>query len=176
MIKRHENTPAHLFFDKAHYFITGTVYKSRPLISKPDMKYKLIEIIKKNFIRYEWELHHWVILDNHYHLIGKSSKGKDLSLIIRNIHRESRTLILNTVSCEKPIWWNYWDYCPRDENDYLTHLNYLLFNPVKHGYVQNLQDYPFSSFHMYMASKGRESLIWQFKQYPDYKNLILHND
>ena len=75
-----------------------------------------------------------------------------------------------------PIWWNYWDYCPRDEKDYLIRLNYGLINPVKHGYVTNLVDYAYSSFHATYDMLGREVLAQQFKDYPGYKDLQLDED
>jgi putative transposase len=40
----------------------------------------------------------------------------------------------------------------------MTRLNYLLMNPLKHGYTRNLHDYPFSSFHQVFADLGRERL------------------
>ena len=89
---------------------------------------------------------------------------------------QSAKFIGSQLNAEKPIWWNYWDYCPRDEKDYLIRLNYLFNNPIKHGYVNNLNDYPFSSFHYYMEKQGREFLVNQFKNYRDYKDLTLGED
>ena len=80
------------------------------------------------------------------------------------------------LDAEKPIWWNYWDYCPRDETDYYIRLNYLYNNPVKHGYVSNLADYPHSSFHQKIKKQGRDNLVKQFKTYPDYRRLSLEED
>jgi len=55
-------------------------------------------------------------------------------------------------------------------------LNYLLLNPIKHGYTDNLIDYPFSSFHQLLAETGREVLMRQFKDHTEYKNLIVPED
>ncbi|RXH11864.1 transposase [Bradyrhizobium guangzhouense] len=35
----------------------------------------------------------------------------------------------------------------RDEADYARHVEYCHFNPVKHGHVSNVRDWPCSSFH-----------------------------
>ncbi len=56
----------------------------------------------------------------------------------------------------------------------MTRANYLLYNPVRHGYVGNLRDYPFSSFHELYEKRGRDFLARQFREYPDYKTLVLH--
>jgi len=44
-----------------------------------------------------------------------SRKGTDLSKIMGRIHSHSATKIRSATHCELPIWWNYWDYCPRNE-------------------------------------------------------------
>jgi putative transposase len=173
MIKNPRHNPAHLFIDNATYFITGAIYRKRSLLLDPFLKKRLLELIHWYFERYQWKLCHWVILNNHYHLLGKSRKGKDMPLIFRGIHSLSGKIILSQTKCFKPVWWNYWDYCPRNEEDFFTRLNYLLYNPVKHGYTNNLNDYAFSSFHNLMMKVGREKLAWQFKEYPDYKTIVL---
>jgi putative transposase len=174
MIKRNPHAPAHLFVDDTFYFVTGAIYQKRPLLADPELKRKLLELFKEYFQKYDWELHHWVILDNHYHLMGYSRKGKELSHIFRSVHSRSGIMISQATHCAKPVWWNYWDYCPRNEKDYFIRLNYLLTNPIKHGYVSNLHDYPFSSFHPTLAEIGREDLVKQIRDYPDYKTLVLH--
>ncbi len=173
MLKKFWCRPIHLFADNMPYFITAAIYKKRPLLADPSLKTRLPELLHEFFHKYNWELHHWVILDNHYHLMGKSRKGKDMPAIFRCIHSCSGILIREKTHCEKPVWWNYWDYCQKNEKEYMTRLNYLLNNPVKHGYVNNLRDYPFSSFHALLVEKGRDGLVRQFKDYPDYKSLIL---
>lgn len=173
MIKRHQHTPSHLFMDDTPYFITGAIYLKRPLLSTPSLKYRLFELIQWYFDKYEWDLHHWVILDNQYHLLGKSRKGKDMPLIIQGIHRVSSKNIRNEKNVAKPVWWNYWDYCPRNEEYYLTRLNYLLYNPVKHGYTTNRTHYLFSSFNKLISKLGRERLVRQFREYPAYRSMVL---
>ena len=77
------------------------------------------------------------------------------------------------TGCDKPVWWNYWDYCPRNEKEYMIRLNYLLYNPVKHGYTANLDEYAYSSFHETISRTGRQALVKQFREYPDYRSLEL---
>ncbi len=52
---------------------------------------------------------------------------------------------------ERGIWQRrYWEHQIRDEADLQAHVDYLHFNPVKHGYVRCVADWPFSSFHRYV--------------------------
>ncbi|GBC61837.1 hypothetical protein DENIS_2799 [Desulfonema ishimotonii] len=176
MLTRHPHTPAHLFLDNTPYFITGAIYQKRPLLADAGLKKELSGIMKENFSMAGWRLDHWVILDNHYHVLGHSRKGSDLSKIIGRVHYRSAGLIRAATGCERPVWWNYWDYCPRDEKEYVTRLNYLLNNPVKHGYVHRLHDYPFSSFHEFFDQMGRERLVKQFQDYPEYRSIEIKDD
>jgi putative transposase len=49
---------------------------------------------------------------------------------------------------ERGIWQRrYWEHTIRDERDFSRHVDYIHINPVKHGLVTRVQDWPFSSFH-----------------------------
>jgi putative transposase len=52
---------------------------------------------------------------------------------------------------EKGIWQRrYWEHAIRDEADLDRHIDYIHFNPVKHGHVTQVVDWPHSSFHRYV--------------------------
>ena len=38
----------------------------------------------------------------------------------------------------------------RDETDFAKHVDYIHFNPVKHGHVSRVVDWPYSSFHRFV--------------------------
>src|SRR5262245_47751634 len=53
---------------------------------------------------------------------------------------------------EKGLWQRrYWEHAIRDERDLTRHLDYIHFNPVKHGLVNRVSGWPHSSFHRYVA-------------------------
>ena len=52
---------------------------------------------------------------------------------------------------EKGLWQRrFWEHTIRDETDLERHVDYIHFNPVKHGYVKRVVDWPYSSFHRYV--------------------------
>jgi putative transposase len=52
---------------------------------------------------------------------------------------------------EKALWQRrYWEHAIRDDGDLERHVDYIHFNPVKHGYVSRVSDWPYSSFHRYV--------------------------
>src|SRR5262249_32059395 len=61
---------------------------------------------------------------------------------------------------EKGIWQRrYWEHAIRDEADLARHIDYIHFNPIKHGLVSRAGDWPHSSFHRYVA-RGFLPLDW----------------
>ena len=61
---------------------------------------------------------------------------------------------------EKGIWQRrYWEHTIRDEADLERHIDYIHYNPVKHGYVSRVADWPHSSFHRYV-DQGVLSADW----------------
>ncbi|MGE0114720.1 MAG: transposase [Steroidobacteraceae bacterium] len=70
---------------------------------------------------------------------------------------------------ERGIWQRrYWEHVIRDEEDWRRHLDYIHCNPVKHGHVQRVCDWPHSSFHrfvrqgVYMENWAAPELIAEF--------------
>jgi putative transposase len=56
-----------------------------------------------------------------------------------------------TIKREKGIWQRrYWEHAIRNDADLERHADYIHFNPVKHGYVTRVSDWPHSSFHRYV--------------------------
>ncbi len=52
---------------------------------------------------------------------------------------------------EQTIWQHrYWEHQIRGEKDFHRHCDYIHYNPVKHGYVNRVVDWPYSSFHLFV--------------------------
>jgi putative transposase len=61
---------------------------------------------------------------------------------------------------EKGIWQRrYWEHVIRDDADLARHVDYIHFNPVKHGLVSRVCDWPHSTFHRYVE-RGELPLDW----------------
>lgn len=53
---------------------------------------------------------------------------------------------------QSTLWQHrYWEHLIRDEHDYRRHVDYIHWNPVKHGYVKCAGDWPYSTFRRYVA-------------------------
>ena len=43
-----------------------------------------------------------------------------------------------------------WEHQIRDDRDFEKHVEYIHWNPVKHGHAKNVKDWPYSSFHSFV--------------------------
>ena len=157
VIKKYEHAPAHWFIDDFYYFFTGTVYKHRCLLKSAEAKELFIKYLFQFIQKYHWELLEWVVLDNHYHFLAKIARSDDMPRFFNTLHKTSAFYLKKMLHIEvKPFWYQYWDRCIRNEKHYFETATYILYNPVKHGYVDDLNDYPYSSFYVRMQQEEDE--------------------
>jgi putative transposase len=77
----------------------------------------------------------------------------------RGIEARSRSQS-QTSKREKGIWQRrYWEHAVRNEADLERHVDYIHFNPVKHGHVTRVADWPHSSFHRFVE-RGLLAVDW----------------
>jgi putative transposase len=120
-----------------------------------------IEQLRAAF-RYAQERHSFtvdatVVLPDHLHAIWTLPEGDaDFALrwrlikstFSRALPRGEKTSTSRFRRGERGIWQRrYWEHTIRDENDFARHVDYIHFNPVKHGHVSRVGEWPFSSFH-----------------------------
>jgi putative transposase len=61
---------------------------------------------------------------------------------------------------ERGVWQRrYYEHVIRDTDDLARHIDYIHWNPVKHGWVEQAVDWPYSSFHRFVKC-GRVSADW----------------
>jgi REP-associated tyrosine transposase len=82
----------------------------------------------------------WGIVKKHFTQTWLASGGTEQSVTASRLRYRRRG-----------IWQRrFWEHALRDERDYQNHLDYLHFNPVKHGLVKHVIDWPYSSFHHWL--------------------------
>jgi len=100
-----------------------------------------------------------VILPEHLHAIWTLPQGDaDYSDRWRAIKcrftgelRNNGQAIPRRTNGEYAVWQRrFWEHTLRDERDLKRHVEYIHYNPVKHGYVSAVADWPYSSFHRYV--------------------------
>jgi putative transposase len=159
--------PPHIYLDDTWYFFTASIHgRQHPLlpVGHKDLVRDQLKVLAAEF---HVQLAAWVILDTHYHILGKSHVGQDLAGLFGRLHgRTAFELNGRDGKRGRQVWHNYWDTCIRAEADYWTRFNYIHHNPVKHGYVGCMKDWPFSSYRYYLEHKGNDWLLDAFERYP----------
>ncbi len=123
----------------------------------------LRESVRKVRKRYPFKIDAWVVLPDHLHaVLTLPPDDADFALRWRLIKSDfSRSLPMTEYRSkarkkagERRIWQrHYWEHLIRDDLDYQRHVEYVHVNPLKHGYVARVQDWPYSTFHRYIRKR-----------------------
>jgi putative transposase len=82
------------------------------------------------------------------------------SFFTRAIAPGERLSARRQMKHERGIWQRrFWEHAIRDQRDFDAHIDYIHYNPVKHGWVPRVADWPHSSFHRFVRS-GLYPLEW----------------
>jgi putative transposase len=156
--KTSPHNPPHYFVPNAMYIVTGSILYKKRLLTDNKRKSLVLEILLERTTHWGWALEAWAVLENHYHFVGHAPENPlTLEKLIRQIH--SKTAIeLNKMDKTpgRKVWYNYWDTCITHETSYYARLHYVHINPVKHGLVENAEDYPFCGYRWFL-NKADES-------------------
>ncbi|GAB4147146.1 MAG: transposase [Candidatus Promineifilaceae bacterium] len=159
--------PPHVYLDDTWYIITAATLNHTPFLREERAKALLRDKLKELVKTFKINLRAWVILDNHYHLLLQTCRGQDLSRFFSGLHGGTAWTLNEWDGVRgRQVWHNYWDTCIRDDNGYWIRFNYIHQNPVKHGYVQNSEDWRFSSYHYYLRTQGQAWLDDCAAMYP----------
>ena len=100
-----------------------------------------------------------VVLPDHLHIVmALPEEDADYSNRLRLIKRRftdavarTGTRVVRPANGELGLWQRrFREHTIRDENDLARHVDYIHFNPVKHGLFARVRDWPYSSFHRYV--------------------------
>ena len=150
----------------ATYFFTAVTYRRRGFLCDADVRIALREAITKVRSQYPFHIEAWVLLPDHLHTIWTLPSG-DADFALRwqqikrfvtlrcgeRLYQAAWMTDSKTKHRESTLWQRrYWEHQIRNEADFERHMDYLHYNPVKHGLVKRARDWPYSSFHRYLEA------------------------
>ncbi|WAJ69805.1 REP-associated tyrosine transposase [Catenovulum adriaticum] len=150
------------------YFFTLVIQqRNKPILT--DNIELLRQVYKKMIITRPIETIAMVVLPDHLHAIWQLPEGDfDYSQRWRQVkvnfsRRLPQTESFNASRAhkgERGIWQRrFWEHCIRNDEDLHRHIDYIHYNPVKHGYTKRPFDWPYSSIHQYIR-KGILTPEW----------------
>jgi putative transposase len=121
----------------------------------------LREAVRLVSAQYPFRIDAWVVLPDHMHCVWVLPSGDhDFTLrwrlikaaFSKQLPSTERRSNVRMARGERGIWQRrFWEHTLRDERDFAAHVDYVHFNPVKHRHVRAVRDWPYSTFHRYVA-------------------------
>ena len=152
------------FVQGGSFFFTLVTEKRRPLFSSADAVEVLREAFKTVRSTRPFNLDAIVVLPDHLHCIWTLPPGDaDFATRWRLIKTwftkhcdpalRQKPSDVQVKRREQALWQHrYWEHMLRDERDFERHVEYIHYNPVKHGYALSPSDWPHSSFGRYVEA------------------------
>lgn len=144
----------------ATYFFTVVTVDRNPILIKPTVIDAMRNAILNVKNKYPFKIEAWVVMPDHMHCIwalppGDCDYSKRWGLFKKEVSQKCHPELIDlkpsssqTKRRELPFWQRrFWEHLIRDDKDYEKHMGYTHYNPVKHGVVKRVQDWPYSTFH-----------------------------
>jgi len=149
-------------------FITAVCLKRKPLLQSVHSKELLLSVMREVKSEGRFSMIAYAILDDHFHWIIQPPDA-DFSKIVQSVklrfvHRYKKE---TGIGGHFQVWQNrFWDHVIRDEDDLHRHMDYVHYNPVKHGLTNSPKDYPWCSFNRHVE-RGNYHPDWGRLNAPD---------
>jgi putative transposase len=162
------HAPPHPFRDKGVFLISATCFNHAFVMMLPlrrtEFELLLIEKAKSSNLN----IISWVILPNHYHVLIGAESFKDISNMLQRLHGMTarKWNLEDHQSGTRRVWYRFMDRMIRNETHFFQALNYIHYNPVKHGFVKDPYDWVWSSLPLYLHDWGREELRKNWNENP----------
>jgi len=151
------------YFKEANLvFLTNVTLDRKPLLVKHiDLFHDAIKSTRQSS---PFEAIAWVVLPDHFHMIVRAER-ENPSALMRRLKLSFSTRLRGRIGVVSGRIWQYrfWDHIIRDQNDMNRHIDYIHYNPVKHGLVRSPFDWPHSSAHSYLQ-EGCYTLEWGMRE------------
>ena len=155
----------------ATYFFTVNTNQRLKILTNSPFSLALKNALGQVNAEHPFTTEAFVLLPDHLHCIwtlppDDANYALRWNLVKRIVSQATRHLVEPTISHshqqrrELGLWQRrFWEHQIRDERDLLRHVEYIHWNPVKHGYVARVRDWPYSSFPRYVK-QGLYPLDW----------------
>lgn len=151
----------------ATYFFTVVTHSRQPLLADQ----LNINALGRAFRRVREErpfvMEAFVLLPDHLHCLWTLPQGDvDYSSRWRDIKKYA-SKEFQLANRGSGAWQRgFWEHVIRDEHDWQRHIDYIHYNPVKHGWAKAPRDWEWSSFHQ-CIEKGWYESDWGSQHIPD---------
>ena len=165
-----------LYRQQGWYFFTVVTYNREKILIQPDNLIRLRQSFRYVMKKLPFRMDAVVILPDHIHCIWRLPPDDDDFSTRWRLIKRYFSISMNaslTKRAEKKVWQRrFWEHLLRNEADWHTHMDYIHYNPVKHGYVQSPYDWPYGSFRR-AVKQGLYPADWGAMEPPDISGMNL---
>src|SRR3546814_3551986 len=138
-------------------FLTLVCHARKPWLGEVGARAIALEALDDARRLHPFRHHGHVLLDDHLHLMLTPASGTDIPMLVGSFKRALRSRLPGME--DGRLWQRrYFDHVIRDADDFARHLDYLHFNPVKHGLVRRAADWRWSSFGAWRSEEPTSEL------------------
>jgi REP-associated tyrosine transposase len=149
------------------YFITAATFERRNHFTTPPELTTLEGQLLDALTTTELTCGGGVILPNHYHVLVHTPTLAAVGRALRPVHGRSAPYANRRDGTPgRQVWCNFSDRQVRSERHMAACLHYVIWNPVKHGHVDAMADWPWSSVHELTAEHGVTWVEELVREYP----------
>lgn len=148
-------------------FITSVVAERQPILLQHAAF--LARALHRAHQKSLFSLAAWVVLPDHFHGILLVPDG-DTSRIVQQVKQSFSRQHRSLTGVGGPVWQHrFWDHIIRSEKDMKRHIDYIHYNPVRHGLVNSPSKWVLTSFRRYLRL-GIYQPDWGESQKDDIRN------
>lgn len=142
------------FVPGGSWFFTVVTCDRRPIFASADAVDVLRDAFRHVRAKHRFATDAIVVLPDHLHCIWTLPPGEaDFATRWRLLKTRVTQGLDPALRGDGRIWQHrFWEHLLRDEDDFARHVDYIHFNPVKHGLVDSAAEWPHSTFHRYVAT------------------------
>ena len=138
------------------YFVTTNTNEKENIFKDREIIQILIEDLEFYRKKFDFQLHAFVIMPNHIHLLITPSEKGDISKIMHDFKSHTSQVLNRLLKRDEPLWQEgFYEHVVRDEFDFKRKIDYIHKNPLVVGIVKELMNYQFSSFRNYYMEDER---------------------
>lgn len=162
------HSPPHCTSDSGVYMLTAACFEHRPIIGLTPERMAQFELDLLARCRAHCDaVFAWTVLPNHYHALLKTHDIHALLAEIGRLHgRTSYNWNGEEDSRGRQVWCRTAETGMKSDRHFCASLLYVFNNPVRHGYVEKWQDWPYTNVREWLASIGRKRAAELWEQYP----------
>jgi len=148
--------------------ISAANFEHRAVMKTPVRRAEFETLLLNTLKEIASEIIAWVILPNHYHFLAAVQSLDQISGAIKHLHGTTSRLwnLEDKLTGHRRVWYKFADTYIRNEQHLHVAFNYIHYNPVKHGYVEDPFDWHWSSLSLYYEDKGMDWLRDHWQTYP----------